>query len=342
MHGFAGWPARGRGARVVVTLFAALVALVVLGAVTSGSPRVAEAHALDSGTLTIVIPQPDSSGLAQGPVGTNLTISASGLTAGDSYQLGYASTDSGCGNGFAQFDGGAVTATDGTFSLTVHWPATAANVGATYNVCAQDTAQPSVAPVQATQTFRVLSANAPAISLVDPVTSAPLPGPTYRIFSNAPLTISGQNFMPSGMTLVVYLSAKKVKVGGDFDSATNLGTTDSTPITTQDSGNVMATVQVPAATQAGTYYLYLVSNDRQGDLLPSLLAFTTVRVAAQPTPTASPSPTHTSKPSPTPGGSPSGGATSAGRILGIISLALISLILFITGTILLASNGRRP
>lgn len=317
------------------------VALVALAALGGGEAPRAAAHANDTPILAIQIPVPDSSGVAAGPVGANLTLTGSGFTDGHTYQLGYAPQSAQCASGGPTFANGTVTSSGGSFSDTVKWPAAAANVGGQYFICAFDTSDTTQPAVQSTTLFRVVTSAAPAFTLQDPTTSAPLPGPPYALHLGAQVTIAGRHFSPSGLTLVAYLSQHEIKSGSDLDSATALSTANSTAITTQDSGDVTATIQLPTTSGlAGSYYLYLVSSDRQGSSLPSLMAFVRVRLSQQPTPTPSPKPTVAPKPTPTPGGSNSG-ALSPRRLLAVIGLSLLSLILLVAGVLLLAGGGPR-
>lgn len=329
------WRAAARGLVLGVALVA--LALAALG----GGASPAAAHAYDTPSLTIQIPVPDSNGVAQGPVGANLTLLGSGFTDGHTYQLGYAPQSGQCAAGGPTFANGTATSSGGSFTMTVKWPAAAANVGGQYFICALDATDTTQPPVQSTTFFRVVAGSAPAFTLQDPATSAPLPGPPYALHLGAQITIAGHHFLPSGLTLVAYLSQREIKSGSDLDNATALSTADSNAITTQESGNVTATIQLPnTAGLSGSYYLYLVSSDRQGSSLPSLMAFVRVRLSQQPTPTPSPKPTATPKATPTPGGGGSAGL-SPKRLLAVIGLSLLSLILLVAGVLLLAGGGPR-
>lgn len=335
---------RGRANRAAARGLVLGVALAALAlAAAGGSPSLASAHPQDTPMVTIQIPAPNSNGVAQGPVGANLTIDGSGFTDGHTYQLGYAQVSQQCGtigSTLPTFAGGTVTTSGGAFSTTVQWPAGAANVGGRYYICVTDTTDATQPPVQSSDIFRVVAASAPTFKLMDPSTSAPLQGPPYLLYIGSQVTISGQNFAPGSLTLIAYLSKQPIKSGSDLDGATSLNTTNSSSITTQDTGNVTATVLIPASVSAGSYYLYLVSSDRQGSSLPSLMASVQVTLAQQPTATPKPSPTATPKATATPGGNSSTGP-GLGRTLGVIGLSLLSLILLIAGVLLLVGGGPR-
>lgn len=341
MHRRRGRQARRAAARGLV-LAVALAAL-ALAAIGGGrtTPRAA-AHPHDTPTISIQIPVPDTSNVAKGPVGANLTLNGSGFTDGHTYQLGYAPQSAQCTTGGPTFANGTVTSKGGSFTATVKWPDAAANLGGQYFMCALDTTDTTQPPVQSTDLFRVAAAAAPAFTLQDPASSAPIPGPPYALHLGAQVTIVGHNFAPSGLTLQAYLSQHAIASGSDLDNATALNTANSTAITTQDTGEVNATIQLPdaAAFAAGSYYLYLVSSDRQGASLPSLMAFARVRLSPPPTATPTPKPTATPKPTTTTGGTNSRGL-SAKRMLGVIGLSLLSLILLVAGVLLLAGGGPR-
>lgn len=332
----------GRTAARGLVLGVALVALALAAVGGTRTPPRAAAHPQDTPTINIQIPVPDNNGVAQGPVGTNLTLNGSGLTAGHTYQLGYAPQSAQCTSGGPTFPNATVTPTDGTFTTTVKWPATTANVGGQYYICALDKTDTTQPPVQSTDLFRVVAANAPTITLQDPATSAPLAGPPFALNLGAQVIIAGHNFLPGNLTLVAYLSQHQIKSGGDLDNATALSTANSTAITPNGSGDVTATIQLPAAgaLTPGNYYLYLVSSDRQGASLPSLMASTRVQMSVAPTATATPKPTATPKVTATPG-TTSGGGPSPARMLGVIGLSLLSLILLIAGVLLLVGGPRR-
>lgn len=345
MQGSGAWRGRRRGKRPVISGLALAVMMLALAlalAAPMRTPRAA-ARPLDGGTLTITIPQPDSNGEIAGPVGINLTVSGTGLQDGDTYALGYAPQDTQCTSGFPLFQNVTATATDGTFTTTFAWPKAVNSVGTLYYICAQDTTQPDAPPVQSDQLFHILSADAPQFTISDAKTQNAIPGPPFNVFVGGQIALTGHNYVPADVTLLVYLSTRRINTGQDFSAARLLGTADSQQITTTESGDVSATVVIPNDVKTGNYFLYLVSNDRQGDALPSLMAGVQVRVRLEPTPTASPSPTGAATSSPgTSTGTTGNGGLGLLRILGIIGFGLLSLILFVVGAMLLASDGRRP
>src|SRR5215467_14198144 len=67
---------------------ALLGALALFGLLPGAFLQAPTARADSSGTINIVVPTPNSSSVATGPVGANVTITGSGLVASDTYQLG--------------------------------------------------------------------------------------------------------------------------------------------------------------------------------------------------------------------------------------------------------------
>lgn len=340
------WWVRQRTARVAAARWLVLgVALALLAALAAvgGSPSLASARPRDTPSISIQIPIPNN-GVAQGPVGANLTLSGSGFTDGHTYQLGYTPQGQSCGTNSSAvptFAKGTVTSANGAFSATVQWPAGAANVNGKYAICALDTTDTTQPPVQSSDLFQVVAASAPSFILQNPSTSAPLQGPPYAVQVGSQVTISGQNFAPGGLTLQVFLARHQIKTLSDLNNATQLNTTNTTAISTQATGDVTATIQMPASVTSGTYYLYLISADTQGLGLPSLMAFVQVTIVPQPTATPQPSPTATPKAKATPTTGNTSGGTSAGKVLGVVGLSLLSLLLLIAGVLLLAGGPRR-
>src|SRR5262249_58252151 len=104
-----------------------------------------------------------------GPVGANVSISATQATAGATFTLGWAAQSDGCVNASAitNFSDSAATVTadsSGNFTATVVWPGDAGTPGAQFAICATDTGDPTDV-ITAAQTFQVLGSSAPAISL---------------------------------------------------------------------------------------------------------------------------------------------------------------------------------
>ncbi|MGO8947339.1 MAG: hypothetical protein ACLQUY_06695 [Ktedonobacterales bacterium] len=336
----------GMGMRCGMFLALALIGTLGLLGILPGSLLVAStAYAGSSGTLMIIVPSP-SSGSPQGPVGTNVTITATGLTASDTYDIGFAD-QSGCSSSFQSFGfTGVPTDTSGNFAYTFAWPGSLATVGTTYYICAQDA---SNSLVQSQNTFTVAGSQSPAITTQ--AVAGPTPGagtptlPTSGYYPGSYVEIQGSGFEPSGVTLVAYLSSTQVQSPSDLSNASQLPALGGQGITSSSNGQVTATVQIPSSQSTGSYYLYLVSNDSQANALPSLMANAIIAITVAPTPTATPvppTPTPTLATTTTTTTSNNGGGPGVGRLAAIFVLGVFSLALFVVGVFLLVSATTLP
>lgn len=297
-------------------------------------------------SVTIVFPAPASNSVATGPVGTNVTIQAAGLSATDKYVLGYATQSPGCAGGFQGItDSSFGINADGTYSTTFSWPATAKDIGASYVVCMQDSSQTASLPVQSDQTFVVAGASAPAVTLKHvsqpapgPGTPTPVPQPNTRFYPDEQIVVSGTSFYTSGANVAVYLTSQPIRVKTDLVNALQATAGSFSP---GADGAFTATVQLPGATEPGTYYLYAVSADGSDSAPPSLAAFKKFSIVERPTPV----PTATAKADPTATGGTKKGASGGDGIqnpMAALGLGALSIILFVVGVILLASAAGTP
>lgn len=344
------WPALN----VIILAVVALASMAFLSAATGSLIPVVRA---DTPTLNIIVPHPADK-QARGPVGANITVRAQGLTANGVYALGYARADIACDAGFQPFQNGTETMTetasaDGTFTATISWPSSLDSVGVSYYICAQS-ATPAgalLAPIaQSAETFRVDAAKAPAIDAapsadVTPGAGTPAgsPLPDGSFYQHSAVTITGQNFVPGGSTLVVAASAQQLQQPADFQAAAHnaLPTSDGEQtIKSQSNGDIAATVTLPSSLASGSYYVYVFSTDGNDQAIPSLVASKQIAVVAAPTPvptaTTAPTPTHAS------GTSPTGGTSDSNHQTAIFALAGLSIVLFIAGVIALLSAAAMP
>ena len=271
--------------------------LAVFGLLPGAFLQAPTTEAASSGTLTIVVPNPNSSNVAAGPVGTNVTITGSGLVASDTYQLGYATQDAGCSSGFTAFTNLTFqTDSSGNFADTFAWPSLG-TAGTSYYICAQDG---SSNQAQSSAIFTVETAQAPTISLQAVAGAQPGPGtpsvPTNGYYPGSTVEIDGTNFLPNTVQLLVYLSKSAIAQQSDLQTATQLQPVNGQNITAAADGTVKVTVQIPYSQGAGAYTLSLVSADSQANVLPSLLASASLNVATAPVPTATPVPSPTATP----------------------------------------------
>ncbi len=344
---------RGNMRRACTVLALAVVALASVAYLSAPTQSLMPvARAADTSALTIIVPHPAGKH-TYGPVGTNITVRADGLTPNSVYALGYATADAGgCLAGFQPFQNmNETAASDGTFTATITWPSDVNFVGVTYYICAQGTNQVVSVPTQSGETFRVDAANAPSVDVAaapsTPTSTTPVPPPPDGSFyPGSAVTVTGQNFVPGSSTLVVAVSNGQLQNPGDFQSAAQNALSTSggdTTITSRSSGDISATVKLPSSMKAGGYNLYVFSNDGSGQAMPSLVASKQITIAAAPTPqptaTTQPTATATTGASPTPGGTSSG---QPHNLLGIILLSGLSILLFIAGVISLLSAASMP
>lgn len=313
------------------------------------------AHALGTGSVSIIIPVP-SGAATSGPVGANVTITASGLLPTDKYTLGYANATDGCSPGGHGPQIESVTPnSDGSYSTTFTWPGAANSTEAPYVICITDTSVPALPPIQSTNTFQVLDTSAPKIELkhvtssVGAGTPAPAPQSDTSYYTGDVVQINGAHFPAGGLgantTLGVYLTTTPAKSFGDLSQGLSLNSTSGS-LTPDSTNGFIARVALPDATvitSSAQYYLYVVSGDGSSTALPSLVAYRQITISPAPTPTPTATATSTTvvaSPSATPGGShTTGGTSNLGLIVG---LGAISIVLFIVGVILLASAAGTP
>jgi hypothetical protein len=289
-------------------------------------------------TLTIQTPA-----AAEGPVGTYVTVAATGLTGGDTYQLGYALMELGCASG-EQDLAPKLTApalADGTLTQTFVWPRYLQSIGTAYFICLKDTTNTTNPNVQSAQQFKVDAAQAPQITLTPgpgPGGSTPTAGTTTFVAGGQAM-LTGQSFLPGSQPLKALLLKKQYQNPVDLmsSSVVQLPPADGTTMIIADgSGNVTATLVLPSSLANGTYWVYLVSSDGSDKTPPSLLAgqkITVMKPAATPTPTASS--TATPHATATPSLSPK-------RLAAIVGLGGLSLLLLIFGVVFLVSAAALP
>jgi hypothetical protein len=311
-------------------LFGTVVVLGALALAALGALRAPHALA-DAPQLQIVVPAPNSSGVAQGPVGTNVSVTAQIPAApGDSYQIGWAPQSGTCTENF-NATSLAPIASDGSgnLSATFAWPNNANTIGALYYVCALDASNPGNGDFQSAQLFQVASSSKPSLT-VSGKSSTGIKG----IFAGGTLQINGNQFLPGGTKLYVFLNANQAFAASDLQPDHALPTTDGSDITSGDDGGFSATLKVPADAN-GSMFLHVVSSDGTQDFPPALVATKQITVAQAPTPTPNPTPTSTVTPANTQ--SNTNGSTPA-----IIGLGVLSIVLFIVGVILIATVASSP
>lgn len=342
-----------RALRIVMPLAVSLALALVWAIAATTVSQAPAAHAASNAQVMILTPVVGSDNSAQGPVGANVTIQASGLTPQTSYTVGVAIAPQGCVSQFINATNQPVSAdANGSFTTTFLWPKDAAAVGSSYYICVQDATQPVSIALQSLQVYIVRAANAPLIDVKPAPQSSggagtPTTGPippqgSNRFYAGEQVTITGQNFVPGGQNLSAYLTTQKITDASQLQSATALQTLDGSAIVPDNNGSFSTTVVLTQNASPGKYYVYIVSQDTQSGALPSLMAEKSITIIPQPTPT----PTVTVAPTPTstPGGAGTSttGSNSPSNLGAIIGLGVTSALLFIIGVILLASAAAMP
>lgn len=339
-----------RALRIVMPLTVSLALALVWAMAATAVSKAPAARASGDPQVTILTPSA-SNGTAQGPVGANVTVQASGVIPQLTYFVGVAIAPTGCVSQFINVTSQPITADNsGGFTTTFSWPKAAAAVGSSYYICVQDATQPSSPAFQSQQVYIVRAASAPAIDVKPapqpsvgagtPTTGPIPPQGSNRYYAGEQVTIIGQNFVPGGQPLSAYLTTQKITDASQLQSATALQTVDGSQIAPDNNGSFTTAVTLPQDAPPGKYYVYVVSQDTQNGALPSLMADKSISIILQPTPT----PTVTVAPSPT--STPGTGTTTTGGsgppLGAIIGLGVTSALLFIVGVILLASAAAMP
>lgn len=315
-------------------LWGLMMVLLVMGSISTAGTAHADPGA---GTMNVVVPAPTGT-TAQGPINTNVSLSMSQATVGVTYNLGWAKQSDGCASGFTAFPGVQPITADssGNFSTTVTWPDAASDTSALYLICASDTANPTTDVVTAVQQFQVLGSAAPQITL----SQAPSSTRTGKIFdAGGPVEVRGKNFFPQNTAIEIFVTTSDSFTAQDFQSGTALKTKDGSQITSDSQGQFTAIVLLPQDAITGQLFIHAVSTDAvtqtQPMFPPSLVSSQNIQIGPpQPTPTIQPTATVGTK---TGTGHNATSHDNTGRIVAIAGLGGLALILFIVGSILIAS-----
>lgn len=305
-------------------LMAALMSLgLALPGISAGRPAQAAStrpNALICSGPCVGIITPTFNNVAEGPVGAHLTVEGANWSANATLTIWPALTQAAC----AQTPPSAITGSlmidaTGSASGSYVWPLSVNAVGQSYVLCGSDgtlTIMPGVT-VNAPNTYTVLAANPPAITLTPP-----------KITQGDMFTISGQNWKP----------AQPVTVNICSDAACNTQALPSQRVTSNDDGTLEIQFPTSSNTPAGTYYVQATS-DNGALTAPPVNAPVQLTVNALPTPTPSPSPKPTVTPTPTPSPAPSSRGTGDTALL-IFMLGTLSILFLIGGIISLAVYTR--
>lgn len=329
-------------------LAVALVAACLLPGM-SGPVLAAPTTHLDNPALTIT-------SATSGPVGANVMLSGQSLPNNRSYQIGVADDASSgtCQSNFAAVAGASPIATDNNGNVTgsFPWPGTANQVGHHYFVCLKGTDHPDDIQ-QSTNEFQVLADSVPSINMAQAATPTPSPVvgpngtplPTVTPIPNGffvageEVTITGQNFLPAGTHVAIYLSGTNT-VGPSASTQLPIeGSSDGTTVT-DTQGTFRVVVTLPA-NPLGVSYIHAATTDATDSVPPTLDAFIKFYLNAAPTPTPTPTVTPTPQPQATATPAPTRPAYwGAKRILGVAGLGSLSALLLLVGAMLLVSASR--
>jgi hypothetical protein len=335
------------------------VAVLAMCFVALAAMPVAHADQNSNGSLTITIPSAEN-GTAEGPVGANVTVVGAGLTAGDSYKFGYSPSYSTCSAVFDPFNISSQSAApDGTLRQTIIWPQEADAVGTSYYICVRDVTNNSAPTVQSSQLYKVDTAAAPRINVKvapqptpgagTPTTSPSAPQPSGVFYSGQEVTVTGENFVPGGQDLSIYITRNKVDSVADLQAGAQLSLSSGSGATfsADETGAFSQTVTITQPSSGSLpheFYLYVVSSDATSTAPPALTAFQKFKMQSPP---ATPTPT-TAIPTATPSTPSTGGTTannnggSSGNMTTAIIFGVVSVVLFIAGVALLASAMASP
>ncbi len=311
-----------------------LVGLMVaaLGQVFPSTPAFA-APTDPAPSLTIVNPVYFSQKVAQGPVGTNVTVVATGgWTIGATIQLGVVPGVIAPGNACdptAEIPVSPVAPItvdgNGAFNGIFVWPSSAQS-STPYSICANEE-NGGTKSGASTNTFSVLSAVSPALQL-----------PPAPIHAGDTVTISGTNWLPPAQPISLYLETTNLQPFLLNDPTTtltdqngNFTVTLTMPQQFIGSRTIVATMGTPTSYQKTLYYPLQFSSPPYEIQNP---VFTPTATTAPPTPTTIPQPTATVTTNTPP-------LISSSTLL-VALLALVAIVLLVTGLVVavLALRGR--
>ncbi len=282
---------------------------------------------------TITITQPGGNGgAASGHPGTKVQIAGTGFQAGNTINIYITPDTTKCGAGntdnLQTFNPSTVTTKgDGTFQINAQWPASSAQTGATYYICAIDTAA---------TTATISSTSFTVAQDVTVATTTPAANPGDAV------TITGSNWLPA-QQLAVSIT------GNQGTNSIVSGQTNS-----DATGNFSINLTIPQGAKAGSYGVSVVAVNEQSlntykDSVITINAggaqATTTPVATQ-TAEATPTPESAVTPVATPttvaadGGNGTTGGGAQGLTLLIFTLGGLGVLLVIVGLIMFVSYSK--
>lgn len=309
--------------RVLLAALAGALATLLLVAQYGGASRPVRAAPAIPYALTclgpcvgITNPLYQNGTVAEGPVGTHLTVQGAGWPANTKLMVWPVVNATPCAQQAA--DAGSISVDGAGNAAGIYdWPADANAVNQVYMLCAQDGSVVSLVPANAPNTFTVLAADAPSITIAPPA-----------ITVGGAVVVTGQNWLPAQVVVTISVCA------GFSDVATCASPViASIQIGSDQNGSFQANLSTDSAASPGPYYVIATAHNNALTAPPAGSDPQLTVSTPTPTPTITPTPTVTPTPTATPTSSRGAGS---GNALFIALLGILSMLFLIGGIISLA------
>lgn len=308
--------------RVLLAALAALLATLLLAARSGGAggpvhaaPSIPQALTCAGPCVGITNPLYQNGAVAEGPVGTHLTVEGAGWPANTTLMVWPVANSTPCVQQAADVGSIPVDAA-GNAAGIYDWPSDAGVVNQAYMLCGKDGSVISLVPANAPNTFTVLAAAAPSITV------APL-----AITQGGAVEVSGQNWLPAQTVTISICTG--FSAGGVCASRIIAGTS----VGSGQDGSFQVNLNTDLAAPPGPYYVIATAHNNALTAPPA--GSDPQLTVSTPTPTPTITPTPTVMPTPTATPTPSGGS-GGGNALLIALLGMLSMLFLIGGIISLA------
>ena len=307
-------------ARLLTALLAGLLIELLAGLLGTPAGQAARSSPARPTILTcagpcvgITHPRSSNNSVAEGPVGTHLTVEGANWPSGSLLIVWPGVTQAACAQPPTSDAKTLTVDSAGNAAGVYDWPTDTNQVGQTYMLCASDNGKAPTATANAPNTFLVLAAQPPLITA-----SAALLAPGDS------LVVSGQNWFTS-LTVTISICPAASDTGTCASPITSL------QLSADANGNFQGQLMIPPDASPNSYYLVAANAD--GTLTaPQAGAPVQITVSEPtPTPTLTPTPTVTATPKPAPGAPSSGGKGST--IFLVVVLGVFSLLFLVGGCI---------
>ncbi len=311
----------GRQTRVLTMLLAIMLGAGLLPLLETPANRTVQAAPSRPNLLTcngpcvgITHPLYNNNTTAEGPVGTHLTVEGAGWPANSTLTIWPALDASGCAQDPTSDAGTIPVDGAGIARGSYDWPASANQVNQRYTLCAKDGETRATAQANAPNTFTVLAADPPSLTVSPP---ALIPGGT--------VTVVGQNWLPA-QTVTISICANLLEPATCAPPIIA-----SRQIGPADDGSFQTELALPSDTSPNAYYVIATAG---GGALTAPPAGSNIQITVS---TPTPTPTLTPIPTPIPRPTPAQPAPVKGStIILIVVLGGFSLLFLIGGIISLA------